>query len=284
MIKILVPTYFSEVSNHALDFARQLAIRDDCQILLLNIIEHPSAASFNTMGISDYDPMENLYMKKMIESVKEKMENLRNSEDFKDINIKTKVVIGNPFVEITEDIVKTETDLVIMGTNGSDGAEKLFVGSNAERVIRTASCPVLTIKSKTNLYQIKNIIFASDFKEPGEGIVAYIKEAQSIFQAKLSLVIINTPNSFTTSRQDFDVMNSFAKERGLENFTVDIYNDFSEENGIIDFSQDIGADMIALGTRGRTGVRHMLSGSIAEDVANHSNLPVWTFKIDKDSR
>ncbi|MDP4678946.1 MAG: universal stress protein, partial [Cyclobacteriaceae bacterium] len=62
MRKILVPTDFSEVSNHALDFARQLAIRDDCQILLLNIIEHPSAASFNTMGISDYDPMENLYM------------------------------------------------------------------------------------------------------------------------------------------------------------------------------------------------------------------------------
>lgn len=284
MRKILVPTDFSDVSNHALEFARQLAKRDGCQILLLNIIEHASAATFNTMGITDYDPMESLYMKKMIESVKGKMEELRNSEDFVGIDIKTKVTIGNPFVEIAKDITDTETDLVIMGTQGAEGADELFVGSNAEKVIRHAQCPVLTIQNKTNISDIKNIVFASDFKLPGEGIAAFIKDAQSIFQAKLSLVIVNTPNSFTTTRNDFEIMRIFAEEKGLENYTMDIYNEFSEENGIIDFAQDINADMIALGTHGKTGVYHILSGSIAEDVANHSEVPVWTFKIDKDSR
>lgn len=283
MQKILVPTDFSDVSNHALDLARQLAQRDNCQILLLNIIEHASAATFNTMGVTDYDPMESLYMKKMIESVKNKMEGIRNSKDFKGVDIKTKVTIGNPFVEITQDIVNTDTDIVIMGTQGTEGAEELFVGSNAEKVIRYAQCPVITIKEKTNISDIKNIVFASDFKLPGEGIAVYIKEAQSIFKASLSLVIINTPNSFTTTRNDFQIMKTFAEEKGLENYTMDIYNDFNEENGIIDFSQDIKADMIALGTHGRTGIYHMLSGSIAEDVANHSDMPVWTFKIDRDS-
>ncbi|MFT7035103.1 MAG: nucleotide-binding universal stress UspA family protein [Cyclobacteriaceae bacterium] len=283
MHKILVPTDFSDVSNHALDLARQLAKRDNCQILLLNIIEHASAATFNTMGVTDYDPMESLYMKKMIESVKTKMEDIRNSDAFIGIDIKTKVTIGNPFVHITEDITKTDTDLVIMGTDGSEGAEEFFVGSYVEKVIRHAKCPVLAIKSKTNIEDIKNIVFASDFKQPDEGVVAYIKEAQSIFKANLSLVIINTPNSFTTTRNDFQIMKTFAEEKGLENYTMDIYNDFSEENGIIDFSQDTKADMIALGTHGRTGIYHMLSGSIAEDVANHSDVPVWTFKIDRDS-
>ncbi|MFY0654226.1 MAG: universal stress protein [Cyclobacteriaceae bacterium] len=284
MKKILVPSDFSDVSNHALDFARQLAKRDNCELLLLNIIEHPSAATFKTMGITDYDPFESIYMKKMIEKVREKMGEIRGSKDFEDIDIKTKVVVGNPFVEINEEIVKTETDLVIMGTEGTEGAEELFVGSVAEKVIRTSECPVLTIKSATNIDDIKNIVFASDFRLPGEGIVSHIKSAQTVFNAKLSLVIINTPNSFTTTRQDFEIMETFAKEKGLENFTLDIYNDFQEEDGIIYFADDIQADMIALGTHGRTGLSHMLTGSIAEDVANHSTRPVWTFRIDRDSR
>lgn len=279
MRKILVPTDFSEVSIHALDFARQLAKRDNCEILLLNIIEHPSAATFKTMGITDYDPMESIYIKKMIEIATERMENLRNSDDFKGIDIKTRVVVGNPFVEITEDIVKTETDLVIMGSEGVDGAEEMFVGSNAEKVIRTAECPVIIIKSATNVEDIKNIVFASNFKAPGEGIVAHIKEVQSIFNAKLSLVIINTPNNFTSTRHDFEIMEEFATSKGLENYTLDIYNDYQEEDGILSYAEDIQADMIALGTHGRTGIIHFLSGSIAEDVANESKRPVWTFSL-----
>lgn len=280
MRKILVPTDFSEVSLHALDFARQLAKRDSCEILLLNIIEHPSAATFKTMGITDYDPMESIYIKKMIEIATERMEDLRNSDDFKGIDIKTRVVVGNPFVEITEDIVKTETDLVIMGSEGVDGVDEMFVGSNAEKVIRTAECPVIIIKSPTNVEDIKNIVFASNFESPGEGIVAHIKQAQSIFNAKLSLVIINTPNNFTSTRHDFEIMEEFAKSRGLDNYTLDVYNDFQEEDGILSYAEDIQADMIAIGTHGRTGIIHFLSGgSIAEDVANESKRPVWTFSL-----
>ncbi|MEQ9289934.1 MAG: universal stress protein [Cyclobacteriaceae bacterium] len=280
MRKILVPTDFSEVSLHALDFARQLAKRDSCEILLLNIIEHPSAATFKTMGITDYDPMESIYIKKMIEIATERMEDLRNSDDFKGIDIKTRVVVGNPFVEITEDIVKTETDLVIMGSEGVDGVDEMFVGSNAEKVIRTAECPVIIIKSPTNVEDIKNIVFASNFESPGEGIVAHIKQVQSIFNAKLSLVIINTPNNFTSTRHDFEIMEEFAKSRGLDNYTLDVYNDFQEEDGILSYAEDIQADMIAIGTHGRTGIIHFLSGgSIAEDVANESKRPVWTFSL-----
>ena len=54
----------------------------------------------------------------------------------------------------------------------------------------------------------------------------------------------------------------------LENYTVNIYNDVVEEDGIIYFARDIDADMIALSTHGRSGLMHLLSGSIAEDVVN----------------
>ena len=73
MKQILVPYDFSKVAEHALDFACQIADKSEGNILLLNVIEHPTADSFKTMGIQNVDPMEQLYIKKMYEKVQEKL-------------------------------------------------------------------------------------------------------------------------------------------------------------------------------------------------------------------
>ena len=73
MKKILVPYDFSPVSEHALDLACQIADKVSSEIMLLNVIEHPTADSFKTMGIQNMDPMEQLYIKKMYEKVNEKL-------------------------------------------------------------------------------------------------------------------------------------------------------------------------------------------------------------------
>ncbi len=73
--------------------------------------------------------------------------------------------------------------------------------------------------------------------------------------------------------------NSFILENNITNYTIDIYNDKVEEDGIIFFAQDIGADLIAMATHGRSGLLHLLSGSIAEDIVNHAKRPVWTFRL-----
>jgi len=71
----------------------------------------------------------------------------------------------------------------------------------------------------------------------------------------------------------------FVEKYKFKDYTLNIYNDFIEEDGIIYYSEDIEADMIALGTHGRTGFMHLISGSIAEDVVNHAKRPVWTCRI-----
>jgi nucleotide-binding universal stress UspA family protein len=65
----------------------------------------------------------------------------------------------------------------------------------------------------------------------------------------------------------------------IKDYTLNVVNDTYEESGIIEFTHMIKADMIALGTHGRTGISHTLSGSVAEDVANHVDCPVWTAKM-----
>ena len=79
-----------------------------------------------------------------------------------------------------------------------------------------------------------------------------------------------------------NLMNEFVEKYDLDICTLNIYNDFIEEDGIIYFAQDIDADMIALATHGRSGLMHLLSGSIAEDVVNHAKRPVWTCRLKQD--
>ena len=106
-----------------------------------------------------------------------------------------------------------------------------------------------------------------------------LKKIRRLIDGKLHLVKINTPNSFEASRPTMMLMKEFVEKHELSNYTLNVYNDFVEEDGIIYFAQDIEADMIALATHGRTGLMHLLSGSIAEDVVNHALRPVWTCRL-----
>lgn len=276
MKRILVPYDFSKVSEHALDFACQIAEKVDSEIMLINVIEHPTADSFKTLGIQDVEPMEQLYIKKMYEIVQNKLNEVVTAAKYADEKITTKIQLGNPFNTIIDQIVEEKMSLLVVGTDGSEGLNEFFVGSNAEKIVRKASCPVITVQDECKLEPINNIVFASDFQNSNEDFIAQVKDLQKTFDAKLSVVKINTPASFTSTRHDTKQMQEFVEKHSIENCSIDIYNYKNEEDGIIRYAEDISADMIALGTHQRKGVGHFLAGSIAEDVVNHSQFPVWT--------
>ena len=281
MKKILVPYDFSEVSEHALDLACQIAHKLESQIMLLNVIEHPTADSFKTMGVQFEDPMEQLYIKKMYEKVKGKLEEVVSASKYADEKITTKIQLGNPFKNIIDQITEENVSLLVAGTEGAEGLNEFFVGSNAEKIVRQAKCPVITIQDKCELEPIEKIVFASDFQHTDDHLINQVMDLQKIFEAQLSIVKINTPASFTSTRHDRKQMEDFVKKYGFTNYTIDIYNHKNEEDGIVLYAEDAGADMIALGTHQRKGVGHFLAGSIAEDVVNHAKIPVWTAHLNE---
>ena len=95
----------------------------------------------------------------------------------------------------------------------------------------------------------------------------------------MHLVYVNVPNRFANSRVIRDRMQDFVDRYGLRDYQFTIYNDESEEQGIVHFADEVGADLIAIATHGRTGLAHLISGSIAEDIVNHANRPVLTINL-----
>ena len=278
MNKILIPFDFSEVAQNALNFAVQLS-NNNGELIILNVIEHPTADSFKTMGVSDYDPMANIYLTKLIETVKGKLEALIDTPEMKSANATYKIRVGSAYHEISHEISDIDVDLVVMGTSGSSGVDEYLVGSNAERVVRNASCPVITLREPCDAASINEVVFASNFHELTPNFVDHVLKLQQALDAHLRIVKINTPANFTSTRHDNEQMDDFVKRFDIQNCSTEIYNYSNEEDGIVAYTEDIDADMIALGTHQRTGVGHFLLGSIAEDVVNHAKRPVWTFNL-----
>ena len=71
----------------------------------------------------------------------------------------------------------------------------------------------------------------------------------------------------------------FIRDMDDSNFSVHIYNDISIEKGILNFASETNANLIGMGTHGRRGLAHFFNGSVSEDLVNHANMPVMTFKI-----
>jgi nucleotide-binding universal stress UspA family protein len=280
MHRILVPTDFSECAEMAVEAAASIARKTNSRLYLMHIVHIPSYES-NTSLESFQDFAEGIFIMKL---VKKKFAELLAKPFLSDVNVIELIQFDSVYESISKQAKDNEIDLIVMGSHGTSGAKELLIGSNTERIIRTSVIPVLTIKSRHQDFNPQNIIFASNFYGESDKNFSRIHAIANIFGAKIHLLKVNTPNNFETTRYSEQLIAEFAKRTGIQNYTSNIYNDEKVEDGIHHFSERVNADLIAMETHGRTGIAHLLTGSITEGVANHSKLPVLSVKIEKEVR
>src|SRR5690606_1716150 len=117
--------------------------------------------------------------------------------------------------------------------------EEILIGSNTEKVVRNAPCPVVTIKADTPIQKLKRIVFASDFRESDDEVAIRIKRMQAIFDTEFYFVVVNTPGNFETTRESIARIRRFVDKHGFQNIKAEIYNSLSEESGILEFADDV---------------------------------------------
>ncbi|MDY8134947.1 universal stress protein [Aquimarina sp. 2201CG5-10] len=278
MKRILVPTDFSQYSEYALQAAASIAKQQNAEILLLHMLGLSEAILTKN---EDQEATEALYYLKLAEK---RFETFLDKEFLKGIKVSEIVHNYKIFSEINDIALNNDIDLIVMGSHGSSGLSEVFVGSNTEKVVRTSDIPVLVIKNEIEDLTIKEVVFACDFKI--ENIDSYHK-ATRLFKslgANVHLLYINLPGEkFRNSKQIEERVSDFlfkADSGSLDMLDkVVYYNDYTVESGVFNYCEKVNADLIAIPTHGRRGLAHFFSGSIGEDIANHANRPVITFKI-----
>lgn len=273
--KILVPTDFSKQAESALKVAAQLAKKNNAQIYLLHIIELPVHLVDLMASPNPAAPEAIFFMKE----THKKFEELMASPYLSGIEVFETVSFEDILKGVLETCEKNDIDFIIMGSHGSSGFEELFIGSNAEKVVRSAKQPVLVIKDDCDIFNVNDFVYATNFDDEDKPSIQSAADFAKLINAKLHLLWINTASSFRTSTETKTKMNATLEGLSLDEPALHIYNDINVEKGILNFSESKKAGLIGISTHGRKGLSHFINGSLSEDVVNHAKRPVLTFNI-----
>ena len=141
--KILLPTDFSEHSEHALSYALSFAKEYGAKLYVLHVIEDiqylANAYMFDVPVMPSFADIEQSRLKEMQEFIDRVITDPT-------VAIEKAIKRGRPFVEIIRAAREEEVDLIVIATHGRSGIEHVFFGSVAEKVVRKAPCPVLSIR------------------------------------------------------------------------------------------------------------------------------------------
>lgn len=275
MKKILVPTDFSECAEHAVEVAASLARKMDARLYILHVMDIP-VYDRNDSFQSYSDTAEGIFWMKL---VKKRFKELFAKPFLKQVNAIEVLQFDGVYETITEQAAEHGIDLIVMGSHGDTGAHEVFIGSNTEKVVRLAECPVLTVKKRNESFDVKQVVFASNFfgeaKENFERLFSFIRA----FDAHVHLVKVITPDQFESTAYTEKLMQEFIDEWKLKNYTTHIFNERTVHAGILEASKRVGADLIAMETHGRSGFARFVYGSQTESIVNHSEIPVLSMKI-----
>jgi len=284
MKKILVPVDFSEESLNALKFAAGIAKQIGATIKLLNIIEAPTGDSFSPMADGfGGGTIEDVFVLKLREKNIQRIKDLAHQPEYVGIVTEYKVHIDVVWDKIAKTISEIDAAFVVMGTKGTSNIDDIFIGSNAEKVIRVAHVPVLTFRKGTEFTGLKNIVLPSSFKENYPKIVNFIIEFAEKMGSNLHLLRVNTPGNFKPTSESLKMIADFAERHNIKKYSTNIFSHYSEEEGIRDFCNEKGIDLISIMTHGRQGLSRVFTSSITEEIVNKSGTPVFSFNLSIES-
>jgi nucleotide-binding universal stress UspA family protein len=156
--KILVATDFSEPSEAALAYGRELARSFGAQLTVLHVAENVAARAYGADGIVFVEPE---LQHDVDAAARKRVDALLSNEDRDVLRAEAVVLTSNVTAGTIVEYAKSESiDLIVMGTHGRGAVAHLLMGSVAERVVRTAPCPVLTVRHPEHEFVLPDALVA----------------------------------------------------------------------------------------------------------------------------
>lgn len=280
MFKILVPTDFSPCATYAMDAALQIAAKLHGEIHLYHRTDVPPP---NWDELNEKEKKCYPKIKMDIDAIQTRLNLLE--KQIAEREEKVKIVSSFSYGHLLNNIVSYseiyEIDLIVMGSHGASGLSEWLIGSNTQKIVRLAQCPVLTIKKAVANIDFKNIVFASNFDENLKPVFRKLLAFIRHFDAHLHLLTIDTPSFYkepqyavTKSMESFQAM---CKDK--VKCTLHEQAGYSALQGLKEFVEENDIEMVAMATHGRKYLARAIMGSMAEMVVNHLEVPVLTVNL-----
>lgn len=289
---ILAATDFSETAAAALDWAVELARQQGARVELIHAVTIPPS-------IPGYIPTADTdFQEEVIRAAETRLTEAVAGLTGKGIPITTFLLPGTPSQVILERADACSPLAIVLGTRGLTGLRHLLLGSTAQRVVHGARCPVLAVhpddlgKHRT----IRTILVPTGFSPAAELAITTAHRLLAALEQDARLILLNVFNLPIeyTAYGPIPTSVSYLQDTGLEaerrlyeaaqalqreGLTVEtVAREGDPGHVIAEEAEKRGVDLIAMGTRGLTGLRHLLLGSTAERVVEYAPCPVMTVR------
>jgi nucleotide-binding universal stress UspA family protein len=296
--RILFATDFSRWARRAEDYACALACSWRASLTVLCVAEFPP-------GLNPDYPVNQQYLADLLKNASSQLDDLKGRAERRGIAITTRMASGIPSEEVIAAAQAEDSDLIVVGTRGKTGLAHVLLGSTAERVIRGAPCPVLTVRTEpadnedgsvlSRPVTLERILVPVDFSDCSLDALQYAVVVAQQAQASLMLLHVLEPVSYGL---DFDLGHFRSREDVRESWTKRLEKlaathqhphmpiEYRLRGGfpadsILDAAQTLPCDLIVMGTHGRRGISHTISGSVAEAVLRKAHCPVIAVRSHK---
>lgn len=290
---ILVPTDFSDPSERALPHALEISRRFGARIKLLHVrspfVDDSSRPEFQFFDQGKYEAY--------VESQLDELWKGIGHGDMVDTAMVRNLSPASGILEFSED---NAIDLIVMGTHGRSALSRFLLGSVAEKVVRHARCPVLSVAHGKADYRdqprYRKILAAFDFSDPAKDAVRRGSMFSRAFEAEVEVFYVveqivhpaydkiwqvsvrsELPQVIASARKS---LAEALGEEGLENLKLEVHvgdADGKAEHEIIEHARAGMFDLIVMGTQGLSGLDYALLGSTTERVVRRAPCPVLTF-------
>ena len=275
---ILVPIGFTDQSLVALQQAVIVAKRTNSELFLLSVVEMPTALQ---KIFSDYEEKQKHFKEKLRENLIELSNNYCEGVS----NVKCLVSSGKIYEEITDIAESLGASLIIMGTDGTPkDIKKKFIGSNANKVVRSAPCPVITIKGKSIKNTCDMIALPLDLnKETREKVTNAIQFAR-LFNSEVRAFSVSFSDDDDSVKNKLNStlsqVSKFITSKGVKCSTdlLEISSSAIFSSSIVKYTEDINADLIMIMTKGEENLDLNFLGSNARKLINKSDIPVMSIR------
>jgi nucleotide-binding universal stress UspA family protein len=273
--QILIPMDFSDQALVALDQSYNLAQFYNAEITLLFVIEESGPLS--RIFARSYDEAA---IKKEVE---EKLHSMAQEvEKKRKVKVNTIVARGSVYEKILEIAEMVNAVMIILGSNGTVGMRKKFIGSNALRVVREAKCPVVTIKGKHHREGCKNIVLPIDLSKETREKVNKAIELGKLYGSTIRVVsVLFTLDEFLVNRltRQMDQVKSIIQKAGVKctaEMIKAIKGEESLAQAVVDYANKVDGDLIMIMTQQEGETSPLFVGSTAQGIINHSDVPVMS--------
>ncbi len=271
---ILLSTDGSEFSEGAVREAIRLSKRFSSKLYIMNVIG--TNPEFEALAP---DIIEKLEIK-----AREYLIDVRNRAEKEGVVCETIVHQGeDTYRFIIDEAAKRNAGLIVMGRRGRTGLMRLMMGSVTARTIGHSPVDVMVVPKKA-VVELKNIVIATDASGYSEIAEKKAIEIAETAGANLFAVAVTRPDAVESRIKESDNalmrIKMSAEKKGIKMKTQHIKNIPHEKiyEAITEFAKNNGADLIVVGSHGRTGIAKLLMGSVAERVIGHSDCAVLVVK------